>query len=159
MAWQSYKADSGPSGVSLYLRISFQVPSTWSLLAGQRLRYLSSFRKASPCLLALLQFGDAPHPWVTLVKPDLADLQSSNPKLQGMPPSSMQIDAWVMLAVATPKYWRKTVRAWLTPLAPVSDVSVTAPCLVSGKVVDPKGLGAHCARAHAKLSHCTSVLY
>ena len=37
------------------LRITFQVPSTWSLLAAQRIRYLSSFRKASPFLLALSQ--------------------------------------------------------------------------------------------------------
>jgi hypothetical protein len=67
------------------LRTTDNVSSTWSLLAGQRLRYLSSLRKASLFLREVLQHGGMRHPWVQLISEDWAAIQHATTKLSNLP--------------------------------------------------------------------------
>ena len=76
------------------VRITYQVPSTRSLLLVRRLTYLASFQKASPFLRALLQHGGRLHPWVAMIQMDHAGFQAMEPKLSGLPSPYHDIDAW-----------------------------------------------------------------
>ncbi len=81
---------------------------------------------------------------------DLEELRAVTPKLQFLPPPNEDVDAWVVFAIQFPKAWRKFVRAWQTCDSPVlADTAFTA-CIICGKMIAHKGLGAHCARAHAQ---------
>lgn len=110
------------------LRVTDQVASTWSLIACRRLRYLSSFKKASPYLKALLQNEGKLHPWVRLVIHDLEELQGCSPKLHMLLPPSLDVDAWVAFAIAYPKSWRKFIQAWLTSASPVQTDVLMGTC-------------------------------
>ena len=98
------------------VRVTYEVPSTRSLIACRRLSYLSSFSKASPFLLALLQHNGRLHPWVRQIQIDLQAFQAATPKLAAMPHQCLGVDAWVRFAAQFKGTWKKRVVAWI-PLA------------------------------------------
>ena len=91
----SYRAQSELRQSDHDVRVTFAVPSTWSLLRCMRLRYLSTFKKASPFLRALLQNSGAQTKWVKQIILDLQDLRDSTSKLHNLPPPAVDADAWV----------------------------------------------------------------
>ena len=130
------------------VRITYVVSSNRSLLLTRRLMYLASFRKASPFLRALLQHGGRLHPWVQMIQEDLAGLQMLEPKLSGLPPPRLDIDAWVRFACDHPGAWRRLLRVLRSPSDLDGIPSIDIECPMCTKVVAARGLGSHCAKRH-----------
>jgi len=82
----SFRAQSELRQSDHDVRVTFLVQSTWSLLRCLRLRYVSTFKKASPFLRALLQNSGVQSKWVQQIILDLQDLRDSTPKLHNLPP-------------------------------------------------------------------------
>ena len=130
------------------VRITYEVPSTRSLFLLRRLMYLASFRKASLFLRARLQHGGRLHPWVQMIQEDLAGLQMLEPKLSGLPPPHLDIDARVRFACDHPGAWRRLLRVLRSPSDPDGLPSIDIECPICTKVVSARGLGSHCAKRH-----------
>ena len=121
------------------VRITYEVPSTRSLLLVRRLMYLASFRKASPFLRALLQHGGRLHPWVLMIQADLAGLQMLEPKFSGLPSPYLDVDAWARFACDHPGAWRRLLRVLRSPSDPDGLPSIDIECPICTKVVAARG--------------------
>ena len=145
------RSGTSPNLTDEEVRSIYQAASTSSLLACRRLRYLSSFDKACPFLRSLLQGSEGRHPWVAQIKEDIALLQAASPKLAGMPHPQLDVDSWVVFAIEHPAAWRKLLKAWACPYAPLAVDQPKAACPECGMTVRQQGLGAHQASKHNKI--------
>ena len=119
-----------------WVRFTYEIPSTWSMLSCRRLSYLSPLRKSSPFLKALLQWAPQRHPWVTQIICDLQELRRDNPKLAGLPPPECDVDAWISFAIAHPHAWKAFLFKQKTSYMPDDLLAATLPCMICGTIVE-----------------------
>ena len=150
-ASSEFRTSQGPNLTDEEVRAIYCTPSTCSSIACRRLRYLSSFGKASPFLLALLQGCPRTHPWVTQTQVLPAELQAASPKIASMPSPWAEEDTRVQFAISHSNAWKGHLAAWADPHMWQAEERPKEPCPECGKLCHPQGMGAHQAKEHGKI--------
>ena len=130
------------------VRVTYEVPSTRSLLLVRRLTYLASLQKGQPLPSGASPTSRSASPVGRYDSDGSCWFQALEPKLSGLPSPYHDIDAWVRFACDHPRAWRRLLRVLRTPSDPDAFPSAFVECPVCAKVVAARGLGSHCAKSH-----------